>query len=470
MCIYVQVHVCACVQVAVELVLASTEFHTTSRNELTPTERPQRDSSATNSSNEDYKAIVVIFLYGGLDSYNMLVPYGDCAGGVDLYQEYRDVRTNVALERSELDEIDVASGSQPCAKYGVHGFLQEVTRLYNKGQAAFVANYGQLVEPVTKAQYYDKGSVALPPNLFSHNTQQRHWHTVDPTNANSLGVLGKIVDSLVTQEPPMRAGGYSTAGATRMLRSTFVPPDIIDPDIGVVRFSAYNRLKEYIDNMTRYESRGAFSETYSAALQEMLARTEVLGETLDSIELDTDFGGSNLDKQFEQVAKLVKSRDVSGNEREVFFVSRGGFDMHNEVITAMENRMGEISTALASFVEEMEAQGLWDKVVVCTSSDFARTLTSNGRGTDHAWGGNGFVAGGKVKGGQMFGHYPDSLAQTGARILSRGRAIPTTPVDAMWNAVASWFGLSDENIGWVLPNIKNFNSSDLIEESELFHP
>jgi len=234
-------------------------------------------------------------------------------------------------------------------------------------------------------------------------------------------------------------------------------PDIIDPNIGVVRFNEYNRLSEWIDNMTRYESRGAFPETYSAALQEMLARTEVLGETLDSIELDTDFGDSSLDKQFKQVAKLMKSRDVSGNDREVFFISRGGFDMHNEVRNAMEALMGEISMALASFVEEMEVQGLWDNAVVCTSSDFARTLTSNGRGTDHGWGGNGFVAGGMVKGGQMLGHYPNSLAETGARILSRGRAIPSMPVEAMWNAVARWFGVSDKNIGWVLPNIKNFN-------------
>ena len=136
----------------------------------------------------------------------------------------------------------------------------------------------------------------------------------------------------------------------------------------------------------------------------------------------------------------MKSRSVSGNEREVFFVARGGFDMHNEVIKAMEARMGEISTALASFVKEMESQGLWDNVVVCTSSDFARTLTSNGRGSDHAWGGNGWVVGGSVKGGQMFGHFPESLAETGAQILTRGRAIPRTPVEAVWNAVAGWFG------------------------------
>ena len=181
---------------AQELFLASTEFHVTSMHTLTPSVRLPRPEVGGGDS-RGYKAIVVLFMVGGCDSYNVLVPHSNC-GGTDLYEEYRSVRSNLALEKSDLDTIEVTSGTQPCSTFGVHHRLDELTRLYHAGDAAFIANVGPLVEPVTKQQYMGK-TVQLPPSLFSHNTQQRNTYTVHAQDQSADGILGRIVDSLVVQ-------------------------------------------------------------------------------------------------------------------------------------------------------------------------------------------------------------------------------------------------------------------------------
>ena len=171
-----------------------------------------------------------------------------------------------------------------------------------------------------------------------------------------------------------------------------------------------------------------------------------------------------------QVARLISSRDALKSERDIFFVDIGGFDTHSDGKEVLESKMVEINDALESFVVEMKAQSLWDKVTIATASDFARTLTSNGLGTDHAWGGNVFVAGGSIDGGKILGRYPDDLSENGSLNLGRGRLIPTTPWEGMWYALAKWFGVSEgENgLNYVLPNLAKFDSSQIIDAAVLF--
>jgi len=468
-------------KVAQELFAASAEFHVSATNGLTPTSRPPRaDVGNGEVGDRGYKAIVVLFMFGGCDSYNVLVPHSQCrdaeGSAFDLFAEYTAVRTNLALPKEDLTPISVANGAQPCDTFGVHGSLGVVSELFEAGEAAFVANVGPLVEPVTKAQYLAKPrTVELPPSLFAHNQQQRHTQTVVSDDMNADGVLGRILNSLIGQPNPYRVGAYSVTGNARVLKG-LVPPDIIDAEQGIVRLSAYNRLAGYIHNMTKLESSSAFAETYSRALSEMLSRTEVLGELLEDVTLQTPFASSGISRQFEQVAKLIKTRSTVQTEREVFFVSRGGFDNHNELYLAMQNSLGEINEALASFVAEMgpEGQNLWDSVTIVSASDFARTLTSNGAGSDHAWGGNHWVLGGSVKAdsrtghGQMFGAYPSRLSIEGDQILDRGRVIPTTSWEAVWDPIAQWFGVAPADLDTVLPNRANFLPGGLIEVSELF--
>jgi len=385
---------------------------------------------------------------------------------VDLFAEYTAVRTNIALPRSGLAPIDAPVGTQPCASFGVHSALSEVTRLYKAGDAAFIANIGPLVEPVTKQGYYD-GTAVLPRSLFSHNSQTRSTQTVVAQDMSADGVLGRALDSLKAQSSAWSVGAYSIAGNARMLRGLMVP-DVIDQNDGIVRYSAYNRLSGYIDNMTKHASGSALGETYSVELQEMLVRSEVLGDALDGIELDTTFPTSSIGKQLSQVAKLIKTHAAVGTEREVYFVSTGGWDMHNEVTNALEARLGEVNSALVSFVAEMGEQDVWDDVVLVANSEFSRTITSNGRGTDHGWGGNHYIIGGAVKGGQIFGHYPSQLTEDSPQILSRGRAIPETPLEGIWSPVLEWFGVEPDDLDDVLPNRRNFPSSALIPPGDLF--
>lgn len=455
----------AALQVAQELMVVSAEFHATNLNVLLPTLRAVETD--VDASERGYKAIVMLYMSGGCDTYNVLVPYGGC-GEFDLYADYEAVRSNLALERSDLLPIDVQAGTQPCEQFGIHEELTVVKALYDAGEAAFVANIGPLIEPVTKEQYLSRDSgVRLPPSLYSHNDQTRAWQTAIAQELTGHGVLGRIVDTLLSQPSAYKVGSYSIDGTAKVLQGIY-PATIIDENDGVVRYAAYNRLAHYIDNMTKYESASIFGETFNHKLQESLRVSESLGSTLDGIELSQAFSTDRLSKQLKQVARLVKTRELVQTEREVFYVSIGGFDMHNELYYALKDRLAEINGALRSFVAEMQDLGVWDDVVVLSSSEFARTLTSNGRGSDHAWGGNHFVLGGSISGGQILGDFPSVLNADGEQILDRGRVIPTTSLEALWSPLADWFGVEADRMDELLPNRPNFAADALFSTRQLF--
>merc|ERR1719473_1377067 len=171
-----------------------------------------------------------------------------------------------------------------------------------------------------------------------------------------------------------------------------------------------------------------------------------MGANLESVNLTQPFGGDSISRQLAQVARLIATRGLASMEREAFFVQLGGFDMHNEVNESLAEKLAEVDAALSSFVAELQALGVWEDTVVVSASDFARTLTSNGLGTDHAWGGHNFILGGAVKGKQVLGKYPRGLRAEGPRsehILPRGRVLPTTSWEAVWSGIAPWFGVEE---------------------------
>jgi len=459
--------------VAMELFLASAEFHVSSRNVLIPVARPPRPDKSGDGGN-GYKAIVVLFMEGGSDSFNVLVPYASCMGA-DLYEEYSRVRggtSTLAINKNQLDEIDVADGAQPCARFGVHAALSEVTRLYKAGDAAFVANVGPLITPVTKAQYYSK-SVELPPSLYSQDQQRRHVQTVDATGTSASGILGRILDSLSTQgQAPYRVGGYSImqdmSVSSRMLDGTVHHDEL---DQGPPAWYASKQLAHYIARMLSNRSQSMLAETYGQALTDMLQRSEELGTTWAATPKPAGFGSQSVSLQLEKVARMIKARGDDGrNEREAYFVQVTGFDLHKCVndCSAFKWLLTKINTALESFVAEMQRQSLWDDVVVISASEFGRTLTPRRHGADRGWGGHYFVLGGSVKGGRIHGQYPSELTDAGAQIVDDGRVIPTTPWEGVWNAVAQWFGVLPQSLDKVLPNRPNFLPNGLIEPYELF--
>lgn len=280
-------------------------------------------------------------------------------------------------------------------------------------------------------------------------------HNLDAQNAGAKGILGRLVNRLLVDATPYRSELYSIAGNTKMLEggrcSSLLlrfskpallfflgtkAPDVIDASGGVIRYSQYAAMRNNIGNLTFRASESAFAETYASLLDLSLRKSESIGALLSSTTLNVTFGTDNFSRQMQQVARLIKLRTQLGTERAVFFTSRGGYDTHNTF--NLDALFGDIDRGVGALRQELKAQQIWDDVVVLTVSDFGRTLTSNGQGTDHAWGGNHFVAGGRVRGNQILGRYPDSLLDSGSVALGRGRILPTVPWEAMWNGIVDW--------------------------------
>ena len=284
------------------------------------------------------------------------------------------------------------------------------------------------------------------------------------------GVLGRLLDAVRAREPPLAAGGYSLDGNSKMLEG-LQPADVIDKSDGVVRYTSYAELAPTIRRMVGNASSHLLAETYASLLHTSLDRTEQLGNSLANVSLTQAFGSTSMGLQLAQVARLIATRDFARMEREAFFVSLGRFDMHNEVNESLTARFTEIDGALRNFVREMQAMGVWDSVTMVSASDFGRTLTSNGLGTDHAWAGHNFILGGSVKGARVLGKYPRGLREEGPRsenILRRGRVLPSLSWEAVWSAVAPWFGAADEQLATILPNRGNFPAHELYTEADVF--
>jgi uncharacterized protein (DUF1501 family) len=403
-----------------------------------------------------------------------LVPHSQCDKvGKEMYDEYKTVRTNVAIPKADLLEIDVAAKNQPCDKFGLNPSLVNVARMYREGNAAFVANTGPMVEPVTKETWED-GSAKLPTSLFAHNIQQEAIQSIVPQASSSHGVLGRMFDGLTAQG--FNVGSFSIDGnnLVQMGQSGAAPsPDVVSQSGNVPVYSAATlspgraaRVQQVTYNLTESCS-SLFGETWGTAMRQTLNRGAILSSALQGSDPTTEFPQSNLGAQFEQVVRGIKGRMALKTNRNSFFVRMEGYDTHGSP-TELNFLMAEVDEALAAFETEMKLQGLWENVVVVTASDFGRTLTSNGQGTDHAWGGNSFVVGGSVKGGQIHGKYPDDLTDDGKLNIGRGRLIPTTSLDAMWNGVSKWMGVSDAHMDKVLPNRGNFPTESLLSEADMF--
>jgi uncharacterized protein (DUF1501 family) len=240
---------------------------------------------------------------------------------------------------------------------------------------------------------------------------------------------------------------YSLIGSVKILEGG--NPDFISTG-GVIQFDQYDELIDDISNITALVSDSPHAETYLSLLSSSLNQTAVVGDLLDAVTLSETFPTSYFGRQIEQVAKFIHLRSQLETERDIFVVRNGGFDTHDTF--DLTPRFGDIDGGLNAFVNEMKNQSLWDSVAVLSISEFARTLTSNGAGTDHGWGGNYFLLGGDVNGGRILGEYPDRLTEDGSVHIGRGRLLPTTSWDAIWNGLLEWFDVDSERIVDILPN------------------
>lgn len=431
--------------------------------------------------NRPYKAIVYLFMNGGADSFNFLVPHSGCVDR-DLYTEYSNVRTNMAIAKDSLLQINASvnesgrSYPQPCSRFGMHPSMQTVHRWYNDGDALWLANTGPLKEPIADTDDFEN-KTKRPPNLFAHNVQQRFTQTLDASDTSRTdGVLGRMQEKL--KFSGYKTGLFSIQGmeATVLQPSTELPFDVMS-ERGVSTLADEHSAFYNISMMlTEKTGLSPFTETWSNLLKTSLERSTELSTVLDSTDLELDWNptvNSDLADQLSQVAKIIKASSATNgpsldSERDVFFTSIGGWDVHSDGIAGTEERLNAVDAALATFEAEMKAQGKWDSIIIVQASDFGRTLTSNGEGVDHAWGGNYFVGGGAIKGGKIIGQYPTSLLDDHPNILPRGRVLPSSGWESLFNAICPWFGLSSSDMAHVLPNLQNFPSNELFNVSDVF--
>jgi len=291
-----------------------------------------------------------------------------------------------------------------------------------------------------------------------------------PQDNVATGVMGRIVDVLGrggNGVAPYRTGSYSLEGMVKMMEGERVP-NVMDKS-GVVSFEHQAELQEAIGNITlggAMSYKSIIGETWAQQLSDALSSSQTLGTATSGVSLSATFPTDTLGQQLEQVARVMAARTNLEEERQVFYVHQGGFDTHSSLKDQVDSNFQKINAALEAFETEMRAQGLWDDVVLVSSSDFGRTYASNGAGTDHAWGGNYFMLGGAVNGSQLFGEFPSSFVETGDVVISRnGRIIPTTPWESVWYGLAEWFGVNLTDMGDVLPNAANFPNETLFRAS-----
>ena len=424
-----------------------------------------------------YKALVCILLAGGNDYANTVVCYDD-----DSYNRYNTIRNGganqtaggIALGKGELTptllqpRTPLPGGRQ----YALHPAMTGLTGLFNNGKAAVLLNVGPLVVPLTKAQYngYDRVNYPLPPKLFSHNDQTSVWLSSSPegatigwggnigdlalaSNANSLFTCISVTDNTVflwgdsaLQYQVSKSGAVAIKAVTgKVYGSAAVQSamaSIIQAPRGHLLENAYNQVTS--------RSIAAEAEVSAALAGVSLATTFPTGNTLAD--------------QLKMVAQLIAARDTLGNKRQVFLVSMSGFDVHDNLMTQQETLLGRVDAAMSAFYQATVELGVADKVTAFTTSEFGRTLTSNGDGSDHGWGGHHLIVGDAVRGQAFYGTAPPvSVTNTSAEEdqwhVGQGRLLPTTSVDQYAATLATWFGVKPAELNGVLPNLVHFGAT-----------
>jgi uncharacterized protein (DUF1501 family) len=350
--------------------------------------------------------------------------------------------------------------------------MQPLSSLYASGKAAVVANVGPLVVPTTKTQYR-AASVPLPPKLFSHNDQQSLWQAGAPEGAVT-GWGGRMADLLASGNSNQGFTAVTVTGAASFLSG----PSLLQYQVGTAGPTLINALTGTLFGSTTASSTlrtlvtqarsSMFENEFNAFNSRSINTTGVLKTAIDALPpLATAFPtagvanvGSQLGSQLQMVARMIAARNALGMKRQVFFVSQGGYDTHDFQLRDQATLHTQLAAALDAFYKATVELGVANQVTTFTASDFGRTLTSNGDGSDHGWGSHHFVIGGAVRGGSIYGTFPD-IAMNTNEDLGSGRLLPTTSVDQYAGTLARWFGVADGSLNTIVPNLANFTTRNL---------
>jgi uncharacterized protein (DUF1501 family) len=432
-------------------------------------------AAANLSIGGDCKTIVCILLAGGIDSFNFLV-----RRDVDGYAQYSGARTDLALGSETLLPIN-QSGVGDGNLYGLHPSCSGLADMFNGtgpfassgSRLSFISNIGTLVQPTTLTQY-QSGNFPLPKSLFSHIEQITQWQTSVPQGLSELsGWAGRMADVLhsdlntgatsmsislagnnvfqigkdtlqfsITEDGALLPSGPAAGLGSTEARKNFAVDGLLG---GTYNNMVQDAFATHVSNS--HDSQAAFNAVY---------------QSIDDSAIAPLFPSTGIAQELLAAAKTIKAREQLGLRRSTIFIQRGGWDHHGELLVTQAAMLEELSDAISAYQQALEILGVADDVISYTASDFGRTLRSNGRGTDHAWGGNQMVWGGPIDGGNVFGAFPDLSLNGPDDVGFGGRMLPTTSVDKFFEEMSLWFGVSSADMNMVLPNIGNFSTEPTI--------
>jgi uncharacterized protein (DUF1501 family) len=445
-------------------------------------------AAVAQSNITDYKALVCIFLQGGNDSNNLIIPTIPSE-----YNNYAFIRTPVlAIPQSAI----LATGYTDAAghSYGLHPACPELLTLFGEKKVAVLFNTGTLVFPMTRAQYL-AGILEKPPQLFSHADQITQWQTSVPNQPPTTGWGGRCADLLNSVLPGAPVSiCISLAGANTFEVGNIVSQYSVSPGGAIALQGVSGARLAALTNILGLSYANLQEQAYAGVARHSIQTGSLLNNAITNTapanywttpfptSITTPISGtkfsSALAPQLQMIARLIEAGNRAttnggfGMKRQIFFCQVGGYDLHtgqtnyttnnpnNVLAGAHSNLLAELSQSLFAFQRAMEQLGLSQQVTAFTASDFSRTFPSNGEGSDHGWGSHHLIVGGAVKGGQTYGIFP-ALTVNGPDDTGTGRWIPTTAIDEYFATLAAWFGVDNGNLATVFPNIGNFTSSNL---------
>jgi len=408
-----------------------------------------------------HKALVCIFLNGGNDQSNTVIP----ASGSAL-AAYTQSRPTIALTAAQMLAISPSGFSGP--PLAMHSSLGAIKPLFDQGRLAILANVGTLATPTTQSQW-NGGSptVPVPFQLFSHADQAGAWQTGVPDRASTTGWLGRIGD--------LTAGAFNPGSGVSIAISA-AGNNVMQTGNATVQYQVTTQGAVKVGGLygggpsgtvaaplrkLMTEARGNLFEAELTKVASRAVATELqVTQALAGVPANMAFPNTPLGQQLAIVARMIGGRDALQQKRQIFFVQAGGYDFHGDLLGAHAGRMQELGDAMAAFYQATVALGVAGNVTTFTASDFGRALQSNGRGSDHGWGGHHFIMGGAVLGQRVYGSFP-TVSLRGPEDAGQGRLLPTTSVDEYAATLARWFGVAGGDLATVMPNLGRFSKPDL---------
>jgi len=430
-------------------------------------------ADAAAQSANDYKALVCIFLFGANDHYNTVIPYD-----IPTHTNYYNIRKGtptpgtvydgIAIGRNSLSETALSTPLSGGRQMALNPEMSALKTLFENKRASILMNVGPLVVPTTRLQY-DNKSVPLPPKLFSHNDQQAYWQSSFQTEGGANGWGGRAADLLLSNNSKSTLTCISINGNALFLsgqnaisyQMSSTGATTVNAIKGKSLFgsaSCATALQTLMTQPSSLPMASDYTTVTKRALDTYDGIVAAIGATA-SASMNALFPSSatnSLSAQLKMVARMIEQQTTFGMKRQVFMVGMGGFDLHDFLPTQHPALLQKLSTAMKEFDDAMTSLGKGPQVTAFTASDFGRTLSSNGDGSDHGWGSHHFVMGGAVNGGQFLGTAPE-IGLSHNQQVGSGRLLPSTSIDQMGAELAAWFGVSATDVKTVLPNARNFD-------------